>query len=76
MAGVGSLAGAWFSSVLMHRGFSLDRARKAVLLPSAAACWGNLLLCGGLLAAIAMLAVALFGHQWSSNLHTTISISA
>jgi len=75
-AGVGAVAGAWFSSVLMHRGLSLDRARKAVLLPSAAL--GSL----GALSyfavdytlAIAIIAVALLGHQsWSSNLHTAIS---
>ena len=75
-AGVGSLAGAWFSSVLMHRGFSLDRARKAVLLPSAAL--GSLgafsFFPAHYAAAIAIVAVALFGHQsWSSNLHTAIS---
>lgn len=75
-AGVGSLAGAWFSSVLMQRGFSLDRARKAVLLPSAAlASLGALsYFAVDYAVAIAILAVALFGHQsWSSNLHTAIS---
>ncbi|MFB3828438.1 MAG: MFS transporter [Bryobacteraceae bacterium] len=75
-AGAGSVAGAWLSSALMHRGCSVDRARKSVLAPSA------LLGASGALsyfvedymAAIAIVAVALLGHQsWSSNLHTAIS---
>ena len=34
-AGVGALGGAWASSALIQRGFSLDRGRKAVLYASA-----------------------------------------
>jgi MFS transporter, ACS family, hexuronate transporter len=75
-AGVGSLAGAWSSSLLLRRGVGLDPARKAVLVPSA--------LLGSLGAfcyfvreypvAIAIVAIALLGHQsWSANLHTVIS---
>jgi hypothetical protein len=36
VGGVGAVSGAWLSSVLIHRGTGLDRARKAVLIPSAA----------------------------------------
>ena len=75
-AGVGALAGAWLSSLLMHRGFSLDRARKIVLLPSAAlgALGGLSYFAADYTVGIAILAVALLGHQsWSSNLHTAIS---
>ena len=75
-AGVGSVAGAWLSSRLLHRGVGLDRARKAVLVPSAAL--GSLgafsYFAGDYPTAIAIIAVALFGHQsWSANLHTVIS---
>jgi ACS family hexuronate transporter-like MFS transporter len=75
-AGIGSLAGAWLSSLLIQRGVRLDLARKAVLVPSAA------LGCLGAFSyfaidyptAIALVSIALFGHQsWSSNLHTVIS---
>lgn len=76
VGGVGAVSGAWLSSVLIHRGTGLDRARKAVLIPSAAL--GSL----GVFSyfaldykvAIALVAIALFGHQsWSANLHTAIS---
>ena len=75
-AGVGSVGGSWLSSALMHRGVSLDRARKSVLIPSRVL--GSL---GALsyfaedyLKAIGIVAIALLGHQsWSSNLHTAIS---
>jgi ACS family hexuronate transporter-like MFS transporter len=75
-AGVGSLGGAWISSALMHSGWPLDHARKAVLLPSA------VLASSGALSyfapdyplAIGIIALALLGHQsWSSNIHTAIS---
>ncbi|MBI4877539.1 MAG: MFS transporter [Acidobacteria bacterium] len=75
-AGAGSVAGAWFSSALIQRGFNLDRARKAVLIPSAAlgALGAFSYFAGSYTAAVAIVAVALFGHQsWSSNLHTAIS---
>ena len=75
-AGAGSLAGAWLSSALMHRGWRLNPARKTVLLPSAAlgALGAFSYFAADYTAAIAIVAVALFGHQsWSSNLHTAIS---
>jgi ACS family hexuronate transporter-like MFS transporter len=76
LAGIGALAGAWCSSALIHRGFSLDRGRKTVMLPAA------ILASLGALSyfvpsdrvAIAVIGAALFGHQaWSSNVHTAIS---
>jgi ACS family hexuronate transporter-like MFS transporter len=75
-ADFGALGGAWASSLLIQRGFSVDFGRKAVLIPSAL--MGSL----GALAhfveapflAITLISVALFGHlSWSSNIHTAIS---
>lgn len=75
-AGIGAIVGAWTSSALIHRGYGLSRGRKLVLIPSAA-----LATLGAAVyfvpshsLAIAIVAVALFGHQsWSSNIHTAIS---
>ena len=75
-AGMGALAGAWASSALIHRGYSLDRGRKTVLVPSAGLAAMGALACfvPGHALAIGIMAVALFGHQsWSSNIHTAIS---
>jgi ACS family hexuronate transporter-like MFS transporter len=75
-AGMGAIAGAWASSALIHRGHSLDRGRKAVLIPSAAlaATGAAVYFVPSHSVAIAIMAVALFGHQsWSSNIHTAIS---
>jgi ACS family hexuronate transporter-like MFS transporter len=75
-AGIGAILGAWASSDLIHRGFGLDRGRKAVLLPSATLCalGGTACFVPGYPLALAILSVALFGHQsWSSNIHTAIS---
>ena len=75
-AGLGALAGAWASSALIHRGYGLDWGRKAVLVPSAAlaATGVAVYFVPSHNVAIAIMAVALFGHQsWSSNIHTAIS---
>jgi MFS transporter, ACS family, hexuronate transporter len=75
-AGVGSVTGAWISSALIRRGVTLDHARKAVLVPSAglASMGAFCYFAHDYGTAIAMMAVALFGHQsWSSNLHTVVS---
>jgi ACS family hexuronate transporter-like MFS transporter len=75
-AGLGAIAGAWASSALIHRGYGLDWARKAVLIPSAAlaATGVAVYFVPSYKVAIAIMAVALFGHQsWSSNIHTAIS---
>ncbi len=75
-ADLGALGGAWASSLLIQRGFSVDLGRKAVLIPLA------LLGVLGALAhfvdapflAVALISVALFGHlSWASNIHTAIS---
>ena len=34
-AGVGALVGAWLSSALIHRGWTVDRGRKTIMAPSA-----------------------------------------
>jgi MFS transporter, ACS family, aldohexuronate transporter len=75
-ADIGSLAGAWASSGLIARGFSLNRSRKAVLIGSALLC-----LCGPASyyasrpsATLALLSIAFFGQfAWGSNLHTAIT---
>jgi ACS family hexuronate transporter-like MFS transporter len=75
-AGIGAILGAWASSALIHRGFGLDRGRKAVLLPSAILCalGGTACFVPGYPLALTILSLALFGHQsWSSNIHTAIT---
>jgi ACS family hexuronate transporter-like MFS transporter len=76
MATVGSIAGGWFSSMLLNRGWSVNSARKlALLIPAlcvlpvfAAASmpnvWGTVLLVG----------IAGAAHQaWAANLYTFVS---
>ena len=76
MADLGALSGAWTSSALIKRGFSVDRGRKCVLLPSAfLSMFGGLTyFVAGPYVALAVVSLALFSHQsWSSNLHTAIT---
>jgi ACS family hexuronate transporter-like MFS transporter len=72
-ADAGSLLGGWFSGFLIGRGWSVDRARKGVILFAA------LLMPAGVLAAfardpmvaLALIAVVLFGFQvWINNVQT------
>jgi ACS family hexuronate transporter-like MFS transporter len=72
-AGVGALSGGWASGHLIHRGWSVDRARKAVMAA------GALLMPAGILAvradspytALAMMGIVLFGFQvWINNVQT------
>jgi len=75
-AGLGAVVGAWVSSRLIHRGFSVDRGRKSVLVPAALLGATGAATCfvPSHAAALAIVALALFGHQsWSSNIHTAIS---
>jgi len=75
-AGVGAMVGAWISSGLIHRGYTVDRARKLVMAPAAllAASGAAIYVAPWNTAALAIMAVALFGHlAWSSNIHTAIS---
>lgn len=75
-AGVGALAGAWASSALIRRGLGLDRGRKTVMFISAALCFAGAWAwaAGDARVALAMVSLALFGHQaWSTNIHTAIT---
>jgi ACS family hexuronate transporter-like MFS transporter len=72
-ADAGSLSGGWLSGHLISRGWSVDRARKAVILIAA------LLMPAGILAAfaddamvaLALIGVVLFGFQvWINNVQT------
>jgi ACS family hexuronate transporter-like MFS transporter len=82
---VGSVGGGWFSSALLKKGWSVNRARKAVMLGSAA-CVLPVSSVGFLVDrpaiagiscvfwAVGILAIAAAAHQsWSSNLFTVIS---
>jgi MFS transporter, ACS family, hexuronate transporter len=73
IADAGSLSGGWFSGYLIGRGWSVDRARKAVILG------GALLMPAGIFAAfahdamvaLALIGVVLFGFQvWINNVQT------
>ncbi len=75
-AGAGALIGAWASSSLIHRGYSVDRGRKLVMAPAAlvAACGASIYFAPWNALALAIMAGALLGHQaWSANIHTAIS---
>jgi ACS family hexuronate transporter-like MFS transporter len=72
-ADAGSLSGGWLSGFLISRGWTIDRARKAVILFAA------LLMPAGILAAfaedamvaLALIGVVLFGFQvWINNVQT------
>jgi ACS family hexuronate transporter-like MFS transporter len=75
MTSVGSIGGGWISGVLIRKGWSIDRARKTVMLASA------LLIIPIVVAstvtqwwAVALIALATAAHQaWSANLFTTVS---
>ena len=71
-SGVGSLAGGWFSSWLLSRGCSVDRARKLAL-GASAACMPIVFLVDSAPVdmAIAIFSVAFFGQQsWSTLIMT------
>ena len=72
-ADAGSLFGGWLSGHLIRRGWTVDRARKSVILG------GMVLMCCGIpaavtrnaMSALAFIAVVLFGFQsWISNVQT------
>jgi ACS family hexuronate transporter-like MFS transporter len=75
-ADVGALSGAWASSGLVKRGWSVDRSRKVVLFASA-----SLGALGALTPGVAdsylalgVVSVVLFAQlSWSSNIHTSIT---
>jgi ACS family hexuronate transporter-like MFS transporter len=72
-ADAGSLLGGWMSGFFIARGWTVNKARKAIMVP------GALLMCAGILAAVAhnpaaalgLIAVVLFGFQmWIGNVQT------
>lgn len=74
--GVGSVGGAWLSSTLIARGWSLDRGRKAVLYAALllAAFGGSAFWMANPMAALGVISLALLGHQaFASNIHTVIT---
>lgn len=74
-AGIGAVAGPWIAGVLVHRGVAPQRARKTVLVVSAAcAALGALAFLAGDAAALALVCLALLAHQsWAANIHTVIT---
>jgi ACS family hexuronate transporter-like MFS transporter len=76
-ADVGSIAGGWFSTALIKRGWSVNRGRKTAMLIAAALIVPTTLAApraGSLWAAVAIVSVAAASHQWwSANLLTAPS---
>ncbi|SDJ97378.1 MFS transporter, ACS family, hexuronate transporter [Catalinimonas alkaloidigena] len=70
---LGSIAGGWFSSFLLHRGWSVNAARKLTLLLCALAVLpiGLVARTDDLWTAVALISLATAAHQaWSANLFT------
>ena len=76
-ADVGSIAGGWFSSALLKRGWSVNAARKTAMLVCALAVTGVMLVPrtnGNLWWAVTLIGIAAGAHQgWSANLFTLVS---
>jgi ACS family hexuronate transporter-like MFS transporter len=73
---IGSLSGAWISSALIRRGWSIDRSRKLVLLVSASMGVTAALayFAPSTALAIGMISFAFLGHMsWGANIHTAIT---
>lgn len=76
MADAGSIAGGWFSGVLIRRGWQPFRARKFTMLLCALAMpvAGLGVLAPDPLVTVALFSLATAAHQgWSANLYTTVS---
>jgi ACS family hexuronate transporter-like MFS transporter len=72
--GLGSVAGGWFSGLLMRHGFSLDASRKISLAVGAAIMPVSLLVASAPLSlAIALVSAAMFGHMFFATLLQTLS---
>jgi len=72
-ADAGSLAGGWASGFLMSRGWTVNRARKAVMLAGMFCMAAGILAAeaAGAMTALALIAVVLFGFQaWINNVQT------
>ncbi|HEY7393746.1 MAG TPA: MFS transporter [Gemmatimonadaceae bacterium] len=75
-ADAGSVAGGWFSGMLIKRGWSVNRARKTAMLVAALLIVPTLLApkAPNMWVAVALVSVAAAAHQWwSANLFTTVS---
>jgi ACS family hexuronate transporter-like MFS transporter len=75
-ADLGALGGAWASSALIQRGWSVDRGRKTILYLSGAAGMTGALVpfAGHTYLALALVSLVLCAQlSWSSNIHTTIT---
>ncbi|HEY9226357.1 MAG TPA: MFS transporter [Gemmatimonadaceae bacterium] len=75
-ADVGSVAGGWFSGMLIKRGWSVNRARKTAMLVAALLIVPTLLAprTSNMWVAVGLVSVAAAAHQWwSANLFTTVS---
>ena len=75
-ADAGSIAGGWFSSFLIARGWSVNRARKTTMLLCALAVTPIFLAAQttSLWTAVGLISLAAAAHQgWSSNLYTLTS---
>ncbi len=70
-AGLGNLAGGWFSGYLMQRGWSTDRARKAAFITSAVLCASSMAvpLAPSAVWALALICAATFGIAISVPTH-------
>jgi ACS family hexuronate transporter-like MFS transporter len=76
VADVGSVAGGWFSSMLIKRGWTVNRGRKTALLVAALLIVPTMFAphAKTLWVAVAIVSVAAAAHQWwSANLFTTAS---
>jgi ACS family hexuronate transporter-like MFS transporter len=75
-ASVGSIGGGWFSSLLLKRGWSVDRSRKTAMLTCALAVTPIMLAARTHNAwfAVSLVALAAGAHQgWSANIYTLAS---
>lgn len=76
VADVGSVGGGWFSSALIKRGWTVNRARKTALLAMALLIVPTAFapLAPSMWAAVTIVAVAAAAHQaWSANVYTLAS---
>ena len=73
---VGAFLAAWASSALIKHGWSADSARKTALVPAGIFSMTGALsyFVEGPYVALALVSLALFGHQaWSANIHTIVT---
>lgn len=76
MADGGSIAGGWFASAFLKRGWSANRARKSAMLICASAVVPVMFAAKArnLWVAVALIGLAAASHQgWSANLYTMVS---